>query len=46
MEEVKREILAFEKFDIKKIPRGNVHANSLATLVSIASTKLKRVIPI
>lgn len=41
LEEVKREILAFKKFDIKQIPRsGNVYTDSLATLASIVSTKL------
>lgn len=42
LEEVKKKILTLKKFGIKQIPQGiNTHTNSLATLASTISTKLK-----
>lgn len=40
MEQIKKEILAFERLEIKQIPKGgNVHTNSLATLALTSITE-------
>lgn len=47
LKEKKKEISAFETFDIRQVPQGgNTHANSLTILAVVVSIKIKIVISV